>query len=245
MRLEHHGQGTLYFFNNTVISTRAGNTTLFRLSTNDEAADARNNIFYVTESGSSLALLGADGQLSLSHNWLSAGYVSCHGTLTGSVLDDGTNLTGSDPGFEGFGSGDYHLAAGSQCIDAGGALAAAAAPDHAVLSQFIDPRGSEPRPLEPPLDLGAFERCVSGSCGGSDPDGGLPADGGLVGDGGAGSDGGSTPDGGATSDGGATPDPKGDSGCGCASAGRGAPCGPLAVLLLWLLAPRLSRRRFG
>ena len=37
-------KGTLYFYNNSVISYRTGNTTLVRLSTNDETADVRNNI---------------------------------------------------------------------------------------------------------------------------------------------------------------------------------------------------------
>ena len=50
-------KGTLYFYNNTVVSTRSGNTTLFRLSTNDETCDARNNIFYNTAAGANLALL--------------------------------------------------------------------------------------------------------------------------------------------------------------------------------------------
>ena len=41
-------KGWLYFYNNTVVSTRLGNTTLFRLSTNEEYADCRSNIVYVT-----------------------------------------------------------------------------------------------------------------------------------------------------------------------------------------------------
>ena len=35
-RRPNYRKGTLYFYHNTVVSTRAGNTTLFRLSTNDE-----------------------------------------------------------------------------------------------------------------------------------------------------------------------------------------------------------------
>jgi hypothetical protein len=37
-------KGTLYFYNNTVVSDRTDRTRLFRLTTNDEACDARNNI---------------------------------------------------------------------------------------------------------------------------------------------------------------------------------------------------------
>ena len=44
-------KGTLHFYNNTLVSYRTDRTTLFRLSTNDERADARNNIFYVTAAG--------------------------------------------------------------------------------------------------------------------------------------------------------------------------------------------------
>lgn len=39
-------KGRLYFYQNTLVSTRTDRTTLFRLSTNDERADVRNNIFY-------------------------------------------------------------------------------------------------------------------------------------------------------------------------------------------------------
>src|SRR3970282_1976293 len=39
-------KGTLHFYANTVVSTRAGNTTLFRLSSPDESADCRNNVLY-------------------------------------------------------------------------------------------------------------------------------------------------------------------------------------------------------
>jgi parallel beta-helix repeat protein len=44
-------RGTLYFWNNTVVSTRSGNTTLLRLSTNAQTAEVRNNIVYVTATG--------------------------------------------------------------------------------------------------------------------------------------------------------------------------------------------------
>src|SRR4030095_9991656 len=37
-------QGSLPFFHNTIVSLRSGNTTLLRLSTDEESADVRNNI---------------------------------------------------------------------------------------------------------------------------------------------------------------------------------------------------------
>jgi len=46
----------LYFYNYTVISTRTDRTTLFRLSSLDESADVRNNVFYVTQPGRKPAL---------------------------------------------------------------------------------------------------------------------------------------------------------------------------------------------
>ena len=67
-------KGRLYFYQNTLVSTRTDRTTLFRLSTNDERADVRNNIFYpAVHSGTNLSLLDATGVLDLSHNWFTAG----------------------------------------------------------------------------------------------------------------------------------------------------------------------------
>ena len=55
---DSYRKGTLYFYNNTVVSTRSGNTTLLRLSTNDERAECWNNVVYVTADGSRLAMRG-------------------------------------------------------------------------------------------------------------------------------------------------------------------------------------------
>ena len=63
-------KGVLHFFHNTVISTRSGNTTLMRLSTNDEHADVRNNVIYTTAAGWHLALMNTAGVMELEHNWL-------------------------------------------------------------------------------------------------------------------------------------------------------------------------------
>ncbi len=58
-------KGTLYFHHNTVVSTRSGNTTLMRLSTNDEHADVRNNILFTTAEGWSFAMVGESGVMDL------------------------------------------------------------------------------------------------------------------------------------------------------------------------------------
>ena len=74
--------GTLYFYNNTVISSRTDATTLFRLSSERQHADVRNNIFYVnSHPGDQLELVTPEspGSIDLSHNWFSAGWVDSIG----------------------------------------------------------------------------------------------------------------------------------------------------------------------
>src|SRR5690606_26101384 len=62
-------KGVLHFFHNTVVSLRSGNTTLMRLSTDDETADVRNNVLFVAAPGWRLAMLDGSGTLLLGHNW--------------------------------------------------------------------------------------------------------------------------------------------------------------------------------
>jgi len=69
-------KGTLYFYNNTIVSTRTDRNTMLRLSTNDEHCDARNNIFYSTLPGSDLAFLAEAGVLDLTHNWVKPGWIT-------------------------------------------------------------------------------------------------------------------------------------------------------------------------
>ncbi len=151
---DEYRKGTLYFYNNTVISYRSGNTTLLRLSTNDETADARNNVVYVTASGNKLALIDSAGVFNYRNNWLNSGYVDSHSGVTGDVNDQGGNIIGSAPGFSDFNSQDFHLSSGSACIDSGTTLAASA-PN--VDFQYVKHQQSEPRPVNGPFDMGAFE----------------------------------------------------------------------------------------
>ena len=67
-------KGTLYFYNNTVVSDRTDNTRLFRMATNDESIDARNNIAYVTAAGGNLQVLDNFGRLTLTQNWFKTGW---------------------------------------------------------------------------------------------------------------------------------------------------------------------------
>jgi hypothetical protein len=147
-------KGTLYFYNNTVVSTRAGNTTLMRLSTNDETCDCRNNVVYVTAPGNRLALLDSSGMMHLNHNWLKTGWQASHSGLTGVIYDEGGMVTGDSPGFVDATAQDYRLNGSSPCVDAGTPLH----PEATDLScQYVKHRASEPRPSSGPLDIGAFE----------------------------------------------------------------------------------------
>lgn len=159
-------KGTLHFYANTVVSRRTGNTTLVRLSTNDERADVRNNMLFVTASGNRLALVDADGIVDLSHNWMKAGWVASHSGLSGVIHDDGTTVSSASPGFVDLAAQDYRLAAGSTAEDAGTALATAVLPSHDVVRQYTPHQATEPRFRDAPFDLGAFERCgAAASCG--------------------------------------------------------------------------------
>jgi hypothetical protein len=149
-------KGTLHFFHNTVISTRSGNTTLMRLSTNDENADVRNNIIFTTASGSRLAILSEAGYLDLRSNWLVDGWVTSHSSVTGSIVDYGTNIEDTDPGFHDFGNQDYSPSPRGPCENAGGALSAAVLPDHQPASQYSRHRRASGRPDNGAPDIGAY-----------------------------------------------------------------------------------------
>jgi len=150
--------GTLHFYHNTVISQRTDSTTLFRLSTNANSCDARNNIVYVITSGSGLAVLDSDGVLDLSHNWFKPGWVDSFGGLNGTINDDGTSIETASPGFVSLASQLFNLAAGSVCVDAATLLSPAALPDHDVTREYVKHQSSQPRiPTGASHDVGAFE----------------------------------------------------------------------------------------
>ncbi len=170
---DHYRKGTLHFYNNTVISERTGNTTLFRLSTNDEFADARNNIVYVTGTGSRLAMLNVHGILDIRNNWFKTGWVETHQSgFQGTVINSGGLVTGDFPGFADFGTEDFHLAEASPCINAGTSLHTDVLPDHDVLFQYIRHCQYEARPYDGIFDIGAFEYQNTGIGNDTDPSGG-------------------------------------------------------------------------
>ena len=103
-RLDWYRKGKLYFYNNTVISKRTDATTLVSLSTDDEQADCRNNIIYVTAPGASLAMLNTAGVLDLNNNWLKPGWVkSREENFKGTVNDTGRAVGGDTLWFCGWG----------------------------------------------------------------------------------------------------------------------------------------------
>ena len=150
-------KGTLHFYNNTMVSYRTDRTTLFRLSTNEERADVRNNVFYVTAAGSTLSLVDATGILDLTHNWFKPGRVATFGTLSGTINDDGTSIVGSSPGFRDEAGQDFRPAVGSAAANAGTGLAAVLLPEPGIARQYVKHQNSDTRPNDGVLDLGAFE----------------------------------------------------------------------------------------
>ncbi|WP_174819871.1 fibronectin type III domain-containing protein [Paenibacillus koleovorans] len=152
-------KGTLYLYNNTIITQRSTSTALVRLETADESADIRNNIVYKTNSGSTLSILDDVGTVNLTHNWLSAFTNSLSGG--GTVNNDGTQVTGTSPGFVNLSSGDFHLTSASNAINAGTSLHSNAS-GRPVSMQYVSHQGSEARPSNPPIDIGAFEYAGSG-----------------------------------------------------------------------------------
>ena len=157
-------KGTLYFYNNTVVSKRSGYTTLLRLSTNDEYCDARNNVVYVTENGNNLALLDAHGTINIRNNWFKSGWANSHqgSGFDGNIIDSGGVVTGDFPGFEDWGTENYHLGDSSLCIDMGSVLPDEIIPEYNVNYQYIKHCQYENRPLDDSIDIGAFEYGTGG-----------------------------------------------------------------------------------
>jgi hypothetical protein len=101
----NYRKGTLYFYHNTLFSSRIGRTTLFWLSTQSESCNACNNIIYDVTSqlgeGEQLELLLENtGTLVMNNNWMREGFVSSFTMLQGlgSVQNiDPVIGTGSNP----------------------------------------------------------------------------------------------------------------------------------------------------
>jgi parallel beta-helix repeat protein len=234
-------RGTLYFWNNTIVSSRTDRTTLMRLSSNTQTAHVTGNVVFLSAAaGNTLSLTDAAGTLRHGGNWYEPGYVSSFGTVTGSVTDTGGNVTGTDPGFVDAAGQDFHILASSPLR--GAAVAPPAETNgHPLLRQYVKHRSSESRPQGSTVDIGAYG---FGTGGGGGTDGGTePPDAGTGGpDAGTGQPdagtGPGTPDAGTDGPGGG--DGVDEGGCGCGATGSA----PLALLLvaLWRFA---ARRKAG
>jgi hypothetical protein len=150
-------KGTLFFYNNTLVSTRTDRTTLFRLSTNEETCDMRNNIAYVSAAGSTLSFVDGSGVLNLSHNWFKPGFVNTFGTLTGTINNDGTSVVGSSPSFINEAAQNFNITAASSCINAGTALHSSVLSPNHVTRQYVKHQAGQARANSGALDIGAYE----------------------------------------------------------------------------------------
>ena len=150
--------GSLYFYNNTVVSYRTDRTTLFFLPTNDQRVEARNNIFYVTAAGNTLSAVDSAGMVDLVNNWMKPGLVTTFGSLTGVVNGSGTSIIGASPGFSDAGNEDFTLAAISSARDAGAPLSGDVLSANAVRYEYVKHLGGRSRATDAAMDLGAYER---------------------------------------------------------------------------------------
>lgn len=151
-------KGKLYFYNNTLYSIRAGTTVVMRLSTNEEQCDARNNVFYNTAAGTSLALLAESGTLAIANNWAKTGWRNSHeGGFNGTVTGAATMLTGTSPGFVDAATQDFRPLSTSPLVDAGTSLHPDALPLHNVIRHYVRHQLNETRPSAGALDIGGFE----------------------------------------------------------------------------------------
>ncbi len=154
--LTRYRQGTLWFFNNTVVSYRSGNTTLMRLSSNGEHAKVFNNILFTSAPSGRLAMLDAQGVMALHHNWLTRGWVDSHSGLTGTITG-WANLEGTSPGFMNMADQNFHPAASSPCRDQADAIPSDILPAHDLGLEYVRHALFQDRPRDGKTDMGAFE----------------------------------------------------------------------------------------
>ncbi|SDW17275.1 hypothetical protein [Paenibacillus sp. CF384] len=148
-------KGTLYLYNNTIISNRTTNSTMLRLSTSSETADVRNNVYYKSVSTSSLRIIDQTGTANLYNNWINTGYTNIAAGSGGTVTHSGT-ITGTSPGFTNFSTLNLRPTTGSALINAGTSLHANASA-YPVGNEYVQHQLSVARAANGTLDIGAFE----------------------------------------------------------------------------------------
>ena len=93
----------------------------------------------------------------ITYTWLPTGWVTSHSGFDGTLIDHGTNIEGTDPGFTDFAAQDFSPAQDSPLLDAGGTLNPETDPDHLPEWQYRPHQLGFPRPNDGARDLGAFE----------------------------------------------------------------------------------------
>jgi hypothetical protein len=172
-------QGTLYFYQNTVViqGTRSGDdarwfTDVFRFDTNQQIADIRNNIFYCglppdAPAGTEVTGLGLfddqGGTATFGVNWISPDWHTWRNddAPSGSQISGTSNFITNpenDPGFADLGAFDFHLNANSNGIDQSGPQSNAVVGKQEPENQYVLHQSHEARDIVGAgLDLGAFE----------------------------------------------------------------------------------------
>ncbi len=157
-REDRYRRGVLHFYHNTVVSYRPGNTTLLRLSTNEQRVECRNNLVFVTAPGHHLALLAGAGRAELDTNWFNAGWRPSHTALAGDIRGEQTTLAGTRPGLADVEGGDFRLVPGSPAIGAAAALPPAIPEDYRPRFLYVPHRQRADRTVQPASNLGALEQ---------------------------------------------------------------------------------------
>jgi len=164
---EIYRKGTLYFYHNTVIFRSdqriRWRTALLRLETNDERADVKNNILYnVADSPgaplSELSLMQVNGKANFGVNWVSEAWLPSRSGVTfeGTITGTENILSGADPGFVSFATGDYTPKPQSPVVDRATPRAAGVPAEFEILYSPLSPANA--RLLNgAALDLGALE----------------------------------------------------------------------------------------
>lgn len=151
-------KGDLYFYNNTIISTRVDETAMLALSTNEETAHVFNNVVYGSASGDKFAMMSTEGTFNMYNNWLKTGWKDCHcTTINGSLNDLGNNMTGSNPSFKDFNAQDFSLMNSSPLFGQGAILPDILLPDHDVIFEYVKHQNAKSRTISGNLSIGAFE----------------------------------------------------------------------------------------
>ena len=145
-------KGVLYFYHNTVISTRSRSVALFRLSSEEETVECFGNILHVTSKGKNLSLMCKLGLLKLGRNWLTEGWVPSVDDFTGKIETLAASEQGTDPGFVSLKDQDFTLASASPCIGAAPDLPAGLPP---FLRRYIRHQQVEDLPANGRRNLGA------------------------------------------------------------------------------------------